>query len=519
MQLAGALDLVELAFDFGDAFLDDAAVVAATGGEGADAVVLCAATPSSEPVNDAMRMTRRRGRVVVVGAVGLGVERADFYRKEIDLRMSCSYGPGRYDAAYEERGQDYPFGHVRWTERRNLAAFLSLVASGAVRPAPLVSGVFPIAEAPNAFERLVSGDPPAIGVVLDYGPPEGPEGAKLAARAAAPPPRLSFARGPAVRIALIGAGSFGQSVYLPLIADSSEASLRAVVAAHGHNAARLARLYHADYAAADIREALDDPQVDAVVIATRHHLHAEMAVAALQAGKHVLLEKPIALSREEARAVAEAARAAGVVCTVGHNRRYAPATLALRRALDTRQGPLAAVYRINAGPLPPDHWVHDPAQGGGRIVGEMCHFFDLMQGLVRRSARLVACRALPADGRAVRHRDNVATTLAFDDGSVAQLLYVAVGHAALAKERLELFWDGRAAVLDDFERLSVYGDPEAGWAGDQDKGQKEQFARFLQAVRGEPAELLTIGEALGAAELCFDAEDALSGRKSEDVGR
>lgn len=479
-------------------------------GMGADAVLLCAATASNDPLNDAMRMTRKRGRVVVVGDVGLHLEREAFYRNEIDLRIACSYGPGRYDPRYEEGGLDYPFGYVRWTERRNLEAVLDLMASGRLDPRPLVSAITPLDRAAEGFSLLVSGQ--AVGVLLDYGEPQAPPSAKRIRRVdhlASRP--LPGAPKNIVTLALVGAGGFGQSVYLPLIDAHPKARLGAVVTARGHNATRLATRYKARIASTNLHSVLQDDGIDAVIIATRHHLHAEMAIEALKAGKHVLLEKPLAITREQMARLEAVLASTQTLFTVGHNRRYAPCALAARDALAGRSGPLTAHYRINAGRIPPDHWTQDRAIGGGRIIGEVCHFVDLLNWLTGSSPLAVTATAV-APGRGGPTLDNVAATLHYADGSLATILYTSLGSPQLPKERLELFWDGRALVLDDFTHLIAHGFPlRAVQTEGQDKGWAAQLDRFIEALRGGQNRLLTPAEALSACEWTFRIDELARG--------
>ncbi len=491
-------------------------VAAFTGGFGADAVLLCAASAGSEPANAALRMTRQRGKVVFVGGVGLDLDREPFYKKDLDLHIGSSYGPGRYDPAFEERGIDYPYGYVRWTERRNLSAVLDLIRDGRLEVGPLTSECVPVLRAADAFETLAKGDPATVGVLLDYGDTGVETERKLSRSQTASAGRIHFVRGPRVGVALVGAGGFGRSVYLPIVDDLPGAQLRAIVTGHGHNAQTLAKLYHADIAASDIEVVLKDDRIDAVLIATRNHQHENMAIRALEAGKHVLVEKPMAVTRAGVDAVLAAAEAAEGVFSVGHNRRYAQTGEALKQALAGRVGPLAAVYRINAGSSPPDHWMHVPGEGGGRIVSEVCHFFDFLRFLVGGPAIAIQAAGFPVDGRRVRRREDVAATLRFADGSVGQVLYVATGHEELEKERLEVFWDGKAAVLEDFKNLTIHGMDIESIVGEQDKGWRAQLERFFRAVRGEPHNLVTAREAAEAAYLTFDVLEQLTGRETGD---
>jgi predicted dehydrogenase/threonine dehydrogenase-like Zn-dependent dehydrogenase len=483
-RVAVALALgADRAVDSGEAGAVEAAVAELSGGIGADCALLTAKTSSSGPVAQAMDVVRQRGRVVVVGDVGLDVPRAEFYRKEIELTMSCSYGPGRYDDSYELDGRDYPPGFVRWTEQRNLSAFLGALASGAVDPERLVTDVFPIEEAPAAYERLAGGGG-ALGVMLEY---------PAAAREATPALNrsVSVRRGPSnggrVGVAVIGAGSFAREVFLPAAAAHPGLALVAVASRTGKAAVAAARRFGAERASTEWRELLCDPLVEAVFVATRHDSHAEIAAAVLAAGKHVLVEKPLALDEGGIASVLAAQEASGAVLLVGHNRRFSPAALAIREALAARGGPAMIVCRVNAGHIPASHWTQDPAVGGGRIVGEVCHFLDLASALLCDPESVTFdARAVPPGPGGPDTFDNVSIQLAFSDGSTAQIAYTAMGGPGLGKERVEAHGGGRSFVIDDFRELRSFG-PGAlpAWSSARpDKGHTAEVAAFAAAIRG-----------------------------------
>jgi predicted dehydrogenase/threonine dehydrogenase-like Zn-dependent dehydrogenase len=449
-------------------------VQASTGGLGLDAILLCASSSSPDPLELAVRLARDRGRIVVVGETTISVDRAPMYEKELELRMSRSYGPGRYDREYEERGRDLPAGYVRWTEQRNMQAFLDLVAAGSVRPGELTTHRFPIDEAAQAYELLTGGEGPRpFGVLIEY-----------AERAAdlPPPPRARSAPKVGAGIGLIGAGAFARATLIPALKQAG-ANLVAVTSERGLSATDVASRFGFERAAASADDVLDDPSVGAVVIATRHASHASLTAAALRAGKAVFVEKPLALTSGELDEIEEALRPESLLM-VGFNRRFAPLLGRLEQELE-RSEDLVLAMRVNAGPLPADHWLHDPDDGGGRLVGEGCHFVDLLATLARSTAISAHAVAVPQPGRPIACSDSFSAQIRFD-GAVASLVYSGGGGSQMPKERLEVFGGGVAAALDDFRRLDVYrGGKRRSWKSTQDKGHRAEIAAFLAAARGE----------------------------------
>jgi predicted dehydrogenase/threonine dehydrogenase-like Zn-dependent dehydrogenase len=473
----------------------------ATGGRGADAVLVTAASSSAEPLQQAVRLVRRKGRVVVVGAVKLELDRGPFYMKEAELRISCSYGPGRYDPLYEAEGGDYPYGYVRWTENRNMEEFLRLAASGTMPLTGLLEQTVPLSEAPLAYRSLGEGaaEERPLSILLRYPAADGDAATHTPARTVAVVPRRRGEHG--LGVALVGPGSFASEVHLPnLAALAPAASLRAVVSRTANPAREAARRWAAAYAATDLDEVLRDEEVGLVLIATRHDLHASQATASLAAGKAVFLEKPPALDDASLDALESAVAAGGVPFVVGFNRRFAPDVLELSRLLAGRKGPMVIDYRVNAGKLPPDHWTLGP-QGGGRLIGEACHMIDLLRHLTGHPVvRHEIVPLAPPAGRAdLPLGDNFVVVLRHADGSLSQLTYTSLGNPAAGKERVEAHWDGRSATIDDFRRLSVSGQPEPAARPAPDKGQRELLARFVAHVRGDaeapipPGEIFEVG--------------------------
>lgn len=456
-----------------------------TQGRGADAAIITAATASNDPLTLAAEICRDRGRVVIVGAVRVEIPntlKSHFYEKELELRMSRSYGPGRYDPHYEEQGVDYPIGYVRWTERRNMEAFLDLLADGRLSLAPLITHRYPFAEAESAYALLTGEQAGAvIGIMLDYGAPD------VAALTAPPPaPPAPAGRREQVGISLIGAGNHARAKLIPPLHASKQVRWRGIATATGLTARDIARKHGLAYVASDSGQILADPHTDAVVITTRHSSHAALTVAALHAGKDVFVEKPLALSEEELDAVLAAQAASGRQVLVGFNRRFAPHS---RRAIEHfagRTAPLMLLYRVNAGYQAPTNWYQDPAQGGGRIVGECGHFIDLMAACAGAAPTRVVARAVLDP--ALPTPDNVSITVDFADGSVGTLIYTSAGDLSYPKERLEIFGQGRIAILDDFRSLTLVAGGKRQELTDklqQDKGHQAQMDAFVAALCGK----------------------------------
>ena len=480
-QLARELG-AQAAFAGGDDTLEQAAL-SFSRGLGMDSVLVCAATRSNDAVNLAARLARDRGRVVIVGIVGMDIHHEAFYEKELDLRMSRSYGPGRYDPVYEEEGVDYPAGYVRWTERRNMEAVLDLMAAGRLKLAPLITHRFPFAQAAQAYELIAGpGAASVLGVVFEYD-----------RAGAAPAARVEFPSGRAdqrpVNLGVIGAGNFAKTMLLPHLKERSNVSLRGVATATALSAQDTAGRFGFAFAATDAREVLEDAATNAVLIATRHNLHAPLAAQALRAGKAVFVEKPLALNEVELADVMDAYRhAPRPFLMVGFNRRFAP-LVTQARGLLPKHGPYTIHCRVNAGFTPLDSWYQDPIQGGGRLLGEGCHFIDLLLHLT--GARPLRVSAAAMDDAGVYRGDNVAVTVSFADGSVGTLLYVACGDPAQSKERLEIFSGGAMAVLDDYRSLQFsHGGKSKTLRSrlNQDKGHAAEMAALVAALAtGGPA--------------------------------
>jgi len=476
-----------------------------TNGAGFDAVLIAADATSRDPIELAGALARDRAEVVALGAVDLTLPRKVFFAKELGFRVSRSYGPGRYDPEYELHGRDYPIGYVRWTEQRNLAAFVDLLASGRVGVEPLISHRFDVAEAPKAYD-LITGKAgePFLGVLLTY-----PEDAAMARRldlpvAGAP---AAGARTGAIGVSVLGSGLFAGATMVPALKAASGVSLRGIVSGQGLTARSLGTANGFAFSATDAGEVWRDGATDVVFILTRHPLHAAQVSAALDAGKHVFVEKPLCLTAAELAALEAlaAARPAQHVL-VGFNRRFAPMAERLRAFVDTGE-PRLLTYRVNAGYLPPEHWTQDPAQGGGRLLGEACHFLDFANWLHGEPPVSVYARA--ADDAGKYRQDNLVVTLAYPSGGVATIVYAANGDKAAGKERIEVTSGGRLAILEDFRRLELHRDGRTEVVRDRlraDKGHGVEVQRFLDAIRRGGAPLVPFAELAASTRTALAAQ-------------
>jgi len=477
-------------------------------GRGVDAVLITAATDSNEPVQQAARICRQRGRIVLVGVAGLELNRADFYQKEISFRVSCSYGPGRYDETYERRGFDYPFGLVRWTEQRNFEAVLQLIESARLDVRPLISHRFAFGAAASAYDLLADRTQSSLGIMLDYesGGSAPPVIREISLRAAA---SATLSRSPAV--AFIGAGNYAGRVLIPAF-RASGARLFAVATANGIGAARYGRQYGFEMVSTDAGAVLASPQVDLVVIATRHDTHAQFVQQALAAGKHVFVEKPLALTDSEIDAVEELLRAPvqarPPMLMIGFNRRFAPLAVKMKQLLAAVREPKVFLVTVNAGAAPAGHWTVE-SEGGGRIIGEACHFIDLLRFLA--GCPITGSVARRTGGDKARSADpSLSITLSFADGSLGTIHYLTSGHASYPKERVEVFAGGRVMRLDNFRRLRAFGWPhfksQRLWR--QDKGQTACAAAFVAAIKSGDVSPITLEEIVEVSRVTIAVSEA-----------
>jgi predicted dehydrogenase/threonine dehydrogenase-like Zn-dependent dehydrogenase len=477
-----------------------------TRGRGADAVLITAATDSNQPVEMAAKISRMKGRVVVVGVTGLDIPRQPFYLRELSLTISMSYGPGRYDPEYEERGHDYPIGYVRWTEQRNIEAFLNLVADGCVNVIKLITHRFAIEEAERAYQ-LISGaqQQPYLGVVLGYDPETDvvrrvPLSAKSSVRKS----------DKSITLGVVGAGGYVPSMLLPHF-KTEGVNFRAIATASGISAHDVGKRFGFAYAVSSADDVIDDPEVNLVVVGTRHDLHAGLATRALEKNKHVFVEKPLALNDRELDQVVEAAANSRGQLMVGFNRRFSPLARRAREFFAGRTTPLSISYRVNAERLPKDHWLQDAQQGGGRIIGEVCHFIDLMQFLADAPPISVFAEAVSRKSEQILDSDSVFITLRFADGSNGCVAFLSEGDNGMSKERVEIFGAGRTFVIDDFRRASVYknGREDQVSLRSQDKGQADEVRILCSNLLEGQAAPISLDELVATTRATFRAVDSL----------
>lgn len=485
-----------------------AAGMAFSRGHGADAVIITASTKSNDPITQAARMCRKRGRIVLVGISGLELNRADFYEKELSFQVSCSYGPGRYDSSYEEQGQDYPYGFVRWTEQRNFEAVLDMMACGQLNVEPLISHRFAFEDVENAYQVLTE-DKSSLGILLQY--TSATEERVIRNVPLKTTPKFD-AENPI--LACIGAGNYASRILIPAF-EAAGAQFHTIVTASGVNGVIHGEKSGFAQASTDVEAMLASKSVNTVVIVTRHNTHAQFVSDALRAGKHVFVEKPLALTLPELDVVQTAYREMHISNTgpqlmVGFNRRFSPQVQRMKSLLTAVSEPKSFIMTINAGSIPSDHWTQDPGIGGGRIIGEACHFIDLMRFLAGTAVVSIQVRRMGDTPGMQITEDKASITLGFEDGSFGTILYLANGAASFPKERIEVFAAGRVLQLDNFRKLTGYG-----WPGfkkmnlwKQDKGQRACAAAFLAGIEaGQPA--ISADEIFEVARVTIEAAEML----------
>lgn len=465
---------------------------------GVDAVIVTAATKSSEPIHQAALMCRKRGRIVLVGVTGLELSRDDFFKKELTFQVSASYGPGRYDPNYEEKGQDYPVGFVRWTEQRNFEAVLDMMAAGSLDVKPLISHRFVIDDAENAYE-LISGDSPSLGILLEY------PGLKITKESRS----VNFKSYPSnsdstkeSSVSFIGSGNYATRSLMPAFKKSG-AKLINVASANGVSGMHAGRKFGFEKTTTDNDSIFQDSKTDAIVITTRHNSHADLVVKAIDSGKHVFVEKPLCLKQEELIEIKEAYNKSKTkpIIMVGFNRRFSPQIQKIKKLLLGKSGPKSFIFNVNAGHIDEEHWTQDNDVGGGRVVGEACHFIDLLRFLADSSIREWNQNSMNSISK-----DTLTIGLKFEDGSIGTINYFANGPKSLPKERLEIFSEGRALQLDNFRKLKGFS-----WPGftkinlwKQDKGQNECASAFLNAIKGKTTSPIPIEEIFEIAKVSIE---------------
>jgi predicted dehydrogenase/threonine dehydrogenase-like Zn-dependent dehydrogenase len=499
------------------------AALSFTQGLGFDNILICADSPSADPVELAGEIARDRAHVVAIGAVGQSLPRKVYYQKELTFINSRSYGPGRYDPSYEEAGQDYPIGYVRWSEGRNLEAFIDLLAKGQVDVKPLISHHFPIENATQAYELITGKTSQSfLGVLLNY--PETSSKTVDFHKTYEPVQKVSLPLTGAniVRLGVLGAGNFANAIMLPVLKKIPSVELVSIASASGFHAEFASKKYSFKYTATSENEILSDPQVNTMCILTRHHLHAEQVVRALQAGKHVFCEKPLAISPEHLALVKQqiSNNETSPLLMVGFNRRFAPLVRRLYEFIHPHNEPLIATYRINAGYIPLTHWVQDRAIGGGRIIGEACHFIDLLTFLVGATPIEVSAQSLPDDQR--YREDNAVMNFSFSDGSVGSVIYLANGDKAMPKERLEVFAGGKVAVLDDFRSLELIANGRRQVYRSrlrQDKGHLSEWDAFSQAIITGGTPPIPYEQLFGVSLASFAALESIRSQQPISLGK
>lgn len=482
-------------------------------GRGFDCVLLCADTPSNDTVILAGELARDRGMVISTGAVGLDLPRKLYYEKELTFRVSRSSGPGRYDPVYEEEGVDYPLGFVRWTEGRNLEAFIDLLKLRKIEVKSLISHRFSIDDAPKAYQ-LIRGKTPerSLGVLLHY--PGAISKIKTGKVYIYPQEKVGLPD-KNLRLGVLGAGNYATAVFLPMVKRSGKVVMTGIASASGSSAQHAAKKFGYHFASAREEDILTDKGINLIAILTQHDLHAHQVVAALKNGKHVYCEKPLALNEKELKTIAGVLDKKGSPrLMVGFNRRFAPLAVEMKTFLENRHEPLMASYRVNAGFLPANHWLHDPKKGGGRILGEGCHFIDFITFLTGSLPESVTCQVLPDNG--IYRADNTLITLTYPDGSIGIITYLANGDRSVAKEEIELFCEGKIAKLHDFRMLELFsnGSRKVIRSQNQDKGHKDAWKCFLNSIENGGNLPIPYREIWGVHQATFAAlESIASGNK------
>jgi polar amino acid transport system substrate-binding protein len=480
---------VELAQELGadaavvtDSAIVEETVMSLTSGRGADAVIITAATKSNAPTELAGEISRPKGRVVAVGDVGMNIPRRVYYPKELEYRISMSYGPGRYDPNYEEKGIDYPYAYVPFTQQRNMETFLQLIEEGKVTPSSLITHRFSILDAEEAYEMIQGKDGrECLGVIFTY-----PREVSASRRVEILPKTQKVVPENAVRIGMIGAGNYATLMLLPHLSKMRDVELVGVSTSTGMSGKHTAEKFGFRFCTTDNTEIFEDKDINVAVIATRHNLHAKLAVDALSSGKHVFVEKPLAVNEEELELIVNAVHKCDTHLMVGFNRRFAPLVLEAKKFFREQPGPLSMIYRVNAGAIPPDHWTQDPEEGGGRVIGEVCHFVDLLQFLCSaKPSKVYALAGGKPKGDPTE--DNVTITVAFENGSIGTIAYFSTGDKAIPKEYIEVYGAGKTFILDDFRRARYAsgGNVRTIRGFGQDKGQAGTLSAFVESILGK----------------------------------
>ena len=482
-----------------------------TNNMGLDAVIVAAATKSSTPVNLALELVRNRGRIIIIGDVGMEIDRDLMYRKEASVIVSRSYGPGRYDILYEVKGLDYPIEYVRWTLNRNMLSFLDFLQSKKVTMKPLISRIVSLDQAPKVYEEIVKGAP-YTGVVISYDYKKylnKPLTYKIFLNPK--PLAVTKVKSRKVKLGIIGVGHFVSSVILPILKDLSQIyEIIAVATAHPKTSKEAAKKTGALYGTTKYDEILNDQAIDAVIIATPHNTHARLVMEAIEAKKAIFVEKPLAINEQELDKIYETYKKSPVPITVDFNRRFSPFMYEIRKLIP-KSSPIYGVYRINAGFIPPSHWVQDMEIGGGRIIGEVCHFVDFFNTIIREPIKELDAHIIPPNNKDIVAYDNVSITLKWRNGSLTNIHYTSLGSSLLSKEYIELHFQGSSIVIEDFIKMVIFG--EGGKRvlklRKQDKGHKRHLVEFAKLVRGSKSDIPPFEEYINSMKLTFEIEKRL----------
>lgn len=476
-----------------------------TKGYGFDSIIITAAAPTNDPIELAAEIARKKGKVIIVGAVKMDIPRdPHFYRKELDLRMSCSYGPGRYDSNYEEDGQDYPLAYVRWTEQRNMESFLALVSKGHINLKPLITQQFKIDEAEKAFDIVLGKtEEPHIGILLKY------SNRKEKTRTKFQVSEFRKEKTAAIVTGFIGAGSFAQSYLVPN-AKAKGAALHTVTNSRGITSKNVAEKFGFAFSSSNSEDVINSTEINTVFIATPHNSHAKLVASSLGAGKHVFVEKPLAIDYAGLEEVVKVQSESKGLLMIGFNRRFSSAAQEIRKRVSVLNEPLVMNFRVNAGSISKDHWIQKPEVGGGRIIGEMCHFFDLMEFLCGSNPTKVFAESILTQNDKIVNQDNVIITVKFANGSIGTLTYVSTGDSSLPKEKLEVFCGGIACVIHDFRNVVIHSNGKETKIDCAGKGHREEITAFLEAIQNSGVAPIPFDSMVRTTLVCFRAIESLN---------
>ena len=487
-------------------------ILSFTNGYGIDAAIITAATSSNDPIEFASDILRDKGRITVVGAVRTDLPRKPFYEKELTLNFSRSYGPGRYDKQYEEKGVDYPIGFVRWTEKRNMKAFLNLIAEGKINIDGLITHRFRFDDAVKAYEKIKDSNEMVLGAIFEY-----TEKVDRTSKISLTRTRVEKSRKlDVLNVGFIGAGSYAQSYLLPILSKNPNVNFNGIATATGMNANHIGKKYGFEYVTTNADEIINDEEIDCIIIATRHNLHAKYVIAGLKANKHVYVEKPLALNEKELNDVIRAWKESNTDVMVGFNRRFSKLTEIAKKELQKTSGPIIFNYLVNAGGHPEDHWIYDLEEGGGRIIGECVHFFDLMGYIIDGEVKEMSAQSIDSFNKLVKPEDNIIVAIKYENGSLGNLIYTSIGNSDYPKEKIHIEKNGIIIDINDFREVTVYGKrKKKEKLRKQDKGQLNELQKFYESIKdGEMC--IKLEDIFNAHQIAFRVNTMI---KSGNYGR